>query len=134
MLETQFVEIVRGPLAGVRGSVIRWGSARIVLAVKLIRQTAVVEIHPADIVHLRATHGELNVHRCWFQTMTFFLTREVRSPALDHVAEEREIRAAEGYPRWCIELMTGTQCLALVVYTCWGLLWDVLNPFKSRRA
>jgi transcriptional antiterminator NusG len=45
------VEVVRGPLAGVRGRLLRKDRAtRLVLAVTLIRQAAVVEIHPADVV------------------------------------------------------------------------------------
>jgi transcription antitermination factor NusG len=44
------VEVVRGPLAGVRGRLLRKDrSARLVLAVALIRQAAAVEIHPADV-------------------------------------------------------------------------------------
>lgn len=47
------VEVVRGPLAGLRGRLLRKDrSARLVLAVSLIRQAAVVEIHPADVVAL----------------------------------------------------------------------------------
>ena len=45
------VEIIRGPLAGVRGKLLRKDRvAKLVLAVTLIRQAAVVEIHPADVV------------------------------------------------------------------------------------
>ena len=45
------VEVVRGPLAGVRGKLLRKDrSTRLVLSVSLIRQAAVVEIHPADVV------------------------------------------------------------------------------------
>jgi transcription antitermination factor NusG len=45
------VEVVRGPLAGVRGRLLRKDRVtRLVLAVTLIRQAAVVEIHPADVV------------------------------------------------------------------------------------
>lgn len=45
------VEVVRGPLAGVRGRLLRKDrSTRLVLGVRLIHQAAVVEIHPADIV------------------------------------------------------------------------------------
>lgn len=45
------VEVVRGPLVGVRGKLLRKDrSTRLVLAVTLIRQAAVVEIHPADVV------------------------------------------------------------------------------------
>ena len=45
------VEVVRGPLAGIRGKLLRKDRlTRLVLAVTLIRQAAVVEIHPADVV------------------------------------------------------------------------------------
>jgi transcription antitermination factor NusG len=45
------VEVVRGPLAGVRGKLLRKDRVtRLVLAVTLVRQAAVVEIHPADVV------------------------------------------------------------------------------------
>ncbi|MBI4247822.1 MAG: UpxY family transcription antiterminator [Candidatus Rokubacteria bacterium] len=47
------VEVVRGPLAGVRGRLLRKDrSTRLVLAVTLIRQAAVVEIHPADVARV----------------------------------------------------------------------------------
>ena len=47
------VEVVRGPLAGVRGKLLRKDRvARLVLAVTLVRQSAVVEIHPADVVRV----------------------------------------------------------------------------------
>jgi transcriptional antiterminator NusG len=47
------VEVVRGPLVGVRGKLLRKDRmTRLVLAVTLIRQAAVVEIHPADVVHV----------------------------------------------------------------------------------
>ena len=47
------VEVVRGPLAGVRGKLLRKDRVtRLVLAVTLIRQAAVVEIHPADVVQV----------------------------------------------------------------------------------
>ncbi|MBM4434914.1 MAG: UpxY family transcription antiterminator [Chloroflexi bacterium] len=45
------VEVIRGPLAGVRGKLLRKDRVtRLVLAVTLVRQSAVVEIHPADVV------------------------------------------------------------------------------------
>ena len=45
------VEVVRGPLRGVRGRLVRKNpSARLVLAVTLIRQGASVEIDAADVV------------------------------------------------------------------------------------
>ncbi len=44
------VEVIRGPLAGVRGRLLRKDrTTRLVLGVTLIRQAAVVEIHPADV-------------------------------------------------------------------------------------
>lgn len=50
LAEGMEVEVVRGPLAGVRGKLLRKDrSTKLVLAVTLIRQAAVVEIHPADI-------------------------------------------------------------------------------------
>ena len=47
------VEVVRGPLAGVRGKLLRKDRVtRLVLAVTLVRQSALVEIHPADVVRV----------------------------------------------------------------------------------
>jgi transcription antitermination factor NusG len=47
------VEVVRGPLAGVRGKLLRKDRVtRLVLAVTLVRQCALVEIHPADVVRV----------------------------------------------------------------------------------
>jgi transcription antitermination factor NusG len=49
--EGMAVEVVRGPLAGVRGRLLRKDRVtRLVLAVTLVRQAAVVEIHPADVM------------------------------------------------------------------------------------
>lgn len=49
--EGSLVEVIRGPLAGVRGHVLRKDrSTKLVLAVTLIRQAASLEIHPADVV------------------------------------------------------------------------------------
>jgi transcription antitermination factor NusG len=51
LTEGMEVEVIRGPLAGVRGKLLRKDRVtRLVLAVTLIRQAAVVEIHPADVV------------------------------------------------------------------------------------
>jgi len=51
LTEGMDVEVVRGPLAGIRGKLLRKDRVtRLVLAVTLIRQAAVVEIHPADVV------------------------------------------------------------------------------------
>jgi hypothetical protein len=123
------VEIVRGPLVGVRGKFLRNDDARrMILVVTLIQQTAIVEIHPADVAILEP----VEVPRNWFYTMSFFLPREIRSPALDYVLEDRKRLSAEGHSRWRIELITASQCLGLVAYTSWRFLWDVLNPFKSR--
>ncbi len=45
------VEVIRGPLTGVRGRLLRKDRVtRLVLAVTLIRQAAVVEIHPSDVI------------------------------------------------------------------------------------
>src|SRR6266852_4544315 len=53
LAEGMEVEVVRGPLAGVRGQLLRKDRVtRLVLAVTLIRQAAVGEIHPADVVHV----------------------------------------------------------------------------------
>jgi len=53
LMEGMDVEVVRGPLTGVRGKLLRKDRvSRLVLAVTLIRQAAVVEIHPADVVHV----------------------------------------------------------------------------------
>src|SRR2546426_10598339 len=55
LTEGMDVEVVRGPLAGVRGKLLRKDRVtRLVLAVTLIRQSAVVEIHPADVVHVHS--------------------------------------------------------------------------------
>lgn len=55
LTEGMDVEVVRGPLAGVRGKLLRKDRVtRLVLAVTLIHQAAVVEIHPADVVPVRA--------------------------------------------------------------------------------
>ncbi len=44
------VEVVRGPLAGVRGILIRKGArARLVVAIHLIQQAASVEMDAADV-------------------------------------------------------------------------------------
>jgi transcription antitermination factor NusG len=51
LAEGMEVEVIRGPLTGLRGRLLRKDRiAKLVLAVTLIRQAAVVEIHPADIV------------------------------------------------------------------------------------
>jgi transcription antitermination factor NusG len=53
LAEGMDVEVVRGPLAGVRGKLLRKDRVtRLVLSVSLIRQAAVVEVHPADVVHV----------------------------------------------------------------------------------
>ena len=53
LAEGMEVEVVRGPLAGVRGKLLRKDRvAKLVLAVTLIRQAAVVEIHPADVARV----------------------------------------------------------------------------------
>ena len=49
--EGMLVEVIHGPLAGIRGHVLRKDrSTKLVLAVTLIRQAAALEIHPADVV------------------------------------------------------------------------------------
>jgi len=56
LTEGMDVEVVRGPLAGIRGKLLRKDRVtRLVLAVTLIRQAAVVEIHPADVVAVGRT-------------------------------------------------------------------------------
>ena len=52
---------------------------------------------------------------CWFQTMMLFVPREIRSPALDHVLEDRQAMATNGRSRWLIECITVSQCLWLVL-------------------
>ena len=53
LAEGMDVEVVRGPLTGVRGKLLRKDRVtRLVLSVTLIRQAAVVGIHPADVVHV----------------------------------------------------------------------------------
>jgi transcription termination/antitermination protein NusG len=55
LAEGMDVEVVRGPLAGLRGKLLRKDRVtRLVLAVTLIRQAAVVEVHPADVVQVDA--------------------------------------------------------------------------------
>jgi transcription antitermination factor NusG len=50
LAEGMEVEVVRGPLAGVRGKLLRKDrSTRLVIAVTLIHQAAAVEVHPADV-------------------------------------------------------------------------------------
>jgi transcription antitermination factor NusG len=50
LTEGMEVEVVRGPLAGVRGRLVRKDrAASLVLSVSLIRQAAVVHVHPADV-------------------------------------------------------------------------------------
>lgn len=51
LAEGMEVEVVRGPLAGVRGRLVRKDNAeRLVLSVTLIQQGAALHVHPADIV------------------------------------------------------------------------------------
>ena len=51
LTEGMLVEVVRGPLTGVRGYIQRKDrSTKLVLAVTLIRQAAALEIHPADVL------------------------------------------------------------------------------------
>jgi transcription termination/antitermination protein NusG len=53
LTEGMEVEVVRGPLAGVRGRLVRKDrSTKLVLSVSLIRQAAMVEIHPADVARI----------------------------------------------------------------------------------
>lgn len=50
LTEGMEVEVVRGPLTGIRGRLLRKDRAtRLVLRVTLIRQAAAVEVHPADV-------------------------------------------------------------------------------------
>lgn len=50
LTEGMLVEVIRGPLAGVRGTIVRKDrSTKLVLAVTLIHQAAALEIHPADV-------------------------------------------------------------------------------------
>lgn len=50
LAEGMEVEVVRGPLAGIRGRLLRKDRAtRLVIAVTLIRHAAAVEVHPADV-------------------------------------------------------------------------------------
>ena len=70
--------------------------------------------------------------RRWFYTLTFFVPRAVRAPALDHIIEDQERLWREGYPAWLIDLMTVSQCVWLVLRAFVGFAWDVFNPFKSR--
>ena len=53
LVEGMEVEVVRGPLAGVRGRLIQKDrKTRLMLGVRLIRQAVIVEIHPADVAPL----------------------------------------------------------------------------------
>ena len=48
--EGMLVEVIRGPLKGVRGQIERKDrTAKLVLAVTLIRQAVALEVHPADV-------------------------------------------------------------------------------------
>ena len=50
LTEGMEVEVVRGPLAGVRGRLVRKDrAASLVLSINLIQQAAVVHVHPADV-------------------------------------------------------------------------------------
>jgi transcription termination/antitermination protein NusG len=50
LTEGMLVEVIRGPLAGVRGTIVRKDrSTKLVLAITLIHQAAALEIHPADV-------------------------------------------------------------------------------------
>ena len=52
--EGMMVEVVRGPLRGISGRLVRKGSqARLILAVELIGQAVSVEVHAADVELLR---------------------------------------------------------------------------------
>jgi transcription antitermination factor NusG len=51
LTEGMEVEVIRGPLAGVRGRLLRKDrTTRLMLSVNLIRCATVVEIHPADVL------------------------------------------------------------------------------------
>src|SRR5262249_32316901 len=50
LTEGMEVEVVRGPLVGVHGILLRKDrAARLVISIALIHQAAAVEIHPADV-------------------------------------------------------------------------------------
>ena len=50
LAEGMLVEVVRGPLTGIRGRIERKDrTTKLVLAVTLIRQATALEIHPADV-------------------------------------------------------------------------------------
>lgn len=52
--EGDWVEVIRGPLAGVQGILLRKGSrARLVISVRLIEQAVSVELDAADVVPAR---------------------------------------------------------------------------------
>jgi len=52
------VEVVHGPLTGLRGTLLRKDRvARLVLSISLIRQAAAVEIHPADVTLVTSRAG-----------------------------------------------------------------------------
>ena len=52
--EGMWVEVVRGPLMGVKGILVRHDrSARLVIGVTLIRQAATVDVDVADVTHIR---------------------------------------------------------------------------------
>ena len=69
-----------------------------------------------------------------FYLVMFFIPREIRSPWFDHLLEDRQRAAAEGRGRLFIASFTIFQCVALVARCCWNFAWDILNPFKGRRA
>ena len=54
------VEVVRGPLVGMRGVLLRKDrAAKLVISIALIRQAAAVAIHPADVVPVRTIRPAL---------------------------------------------------------------------------
>jgi hypothetical protein len=97
--EAPEVEVVRGPLVGVRGKLLRRDSARrIVLAVTLIRQSAVVEVHSADVGVRGSTSRRARASVLVPHDDVLPASRSPFSRAGSR-ARDRERRAAEGYSR-----------------------------------
>jgi hypothetical protein len=68
----------------------------------------------------------------WFHSLIYFIPRELRSPWLDHLLDDRERMAIEGRGRSFIVCATVVQCFGLLTHVLWDRLWDLLTPFKPR--
>ncbi len=62
----------------------------------------------------------------------YFIPRELRSPWLDHLLDDRERMATEGHGHCFIACATVVQCLSLLAHLLWERVWELLTPFKPR--